>query len=392
MSESLSTNNLNQAFTGFDQKMMAQALQIAQQAEFTARPNPMVGCVITQNNEIIAQGWHQKSGLAHAEINALNAAMLSVKSVKGATCYVTLEPCAHTGKTGPCAQALIDAGVGKVVAAMRDPNPQVAGKGFAMLKAAGISVEWGLLEAQARQLNAGFVKRFEQNRPKVTCKLAMSLDGRTAMADGTSQWITGAAARNDVQKLRAKQDGIITGIGTVLSDDPSLNVRGDQDWFAQAQQLGFTQPNRILLDRQQQADLTAKIFNNDALVYWYSEKAKPSGKAKSTGKTGPSQKAKNFSHLVTRQQPQNLKTLLQQLADDGMNNVLIEAGHKLAGAFLEQGLIDELVVYVAPKLMGNQAMGLVDLSLSQMQDSVELELVDLRQVGDDLRLTYRPKT
>jgi diaminohydroxyphosphoribosylaminopyrimidine deaminase / 5-amino-6-(5-phosphoribosylamino)uracil reductase len=359
----------------FDHEMMSLALQLAKKGEYTARPNPMVGCVLVKDNQIIGQGWHQKSGLAHAEINALKA---SNQSPIGSTCYVTLEPCAHIGKTGPCAKALIKSGVSKVVAAMLDPNPNVAGKGFQLLIDAGIQVEYGLLENQAMKLNEGFVSRFSRNRPWLTCKLAMSLDGRTALADGSSQWITSSAARKDVQKLRARQDAIITGIGTVLRDDPSLNVRAEDDclgndWFAQANKLGFSQPARILLDRNSQADALAKIFNNDAEVYWLCD----------SNKREPV--SEHISHLKSFK---SLQLQLEYFAKQGMNNLLLEAGHRLAGEYLKQGLIDELVVYMAPKLMGSSAMGLFELDVKTMSSTPILKLNDVRQIGDDVRLTY----
>ncbi|TQV85298.1 bifunctional diaminohydroxyphosphoribosylaminopyrimidine deaminase/5-amino-6-(5-phosphoribosylamino)uracil reductase RibD [Aliikangiella coralliicola] len=370
-------------WTSYDREMMSLALNLAEKGQYTARPNPMVGCVIVrtdkQQPEIVGQGWHQKSGLPHAEVNALSEAG---DKARGATCYVTLEPCAHYGKTGPCTQALIDAGVSKVIAAMHDPNPSVSGKGFKLLMDAGITVEYGLMEAQARKLIRGFVSRFEKKRPWITCKLAMSLDGRTALADGSSQWITGSAARADVQKLRARQDAIITGIGTVLADNPSLNVRAqsdepttdEDDWFYQACDIGFSQPARILLDREKRAQVKAKIFNDDAQVFWLSDNFAQIQKE---------------NHLTRLSGFESLSEMLKYFAEQqGMNNLLLESGHQLAGEFLKQQLIDELVVYVAPKLMGNQAMGLFDLNINKMQITPELHLLDLRRIGDDIRLTY----
>ncbi len=253
-------------WTTQDCQMMARALQLAKKGKYTARPNPQVGSVLVKDGKIIGEGYHQTFGQAHAEINALK---MAGNEAKGATCYVTLEPCAHTGKTGPCSQALVDAGVKRVVAAMADPNPQVAGKGFKILQDAGIKVEFGLMQSQAQNLNSGFISQMTRKRPWVTCKLAMSVDGRTALANGESKWITGSAARADVQKLRAKQDAIITGIGTLLADDPSLNIRLEdsgypQDqWLIKAKEKGFKPPVKILLDTQAKAPLKSKLFIKD---------------------------------------------------------------------------------------------------------------------------------
>lgn len=379
---SLATKKKPSHWSGIDIQMMSLALQLAEKGQYTARPNPMVGCVITQNTfnnspQIVAKGWHQKSGQAHAEVNALKEA--GEKSV-GATCYVTLEPCSHTGKTGPCARALIKAGVSKVIASMLDPNPKVAGKGFQMLIDAGIEVEYGLLEKQARVLNRGFISRFERNRPWLTCKLAMSLDGRTALQNRASKWITGSASRADVQKLRARQDAIITGSGTVLADNPSLTIRRDDslprvtNWFDKACDNGFEQPARVLLDRQRSVDQSAKIFNQDADVYWIGDEFQ-----KLQGNSEKIHHLSSFSSLFE---------LLEYFSVAGMNNLLLESGHRLAGEFLKLGLIDELIVYMAPKLMGDRAMGLFDLNVQSMLQTPHLKLQDLRQFDEDIRLTY----
>lgn len=363
----------NTYWTSFDYEMMSLALKLAKKAEYTARPNPMVGCVITKSEQIVSQGWHQLSGEAHAEINALEKA--GDESI-GSTCYVTLEPCAHQGKTGPCAIAIITSGVVKVIAAMLDPNPQVKGKGFQLLIDAGIEVEYGLLENQVVELNRGFVSKFTRKKPWLTCKLAMSLDGRTALADGSSKWITGVAARNDVQKLRARQDAIITGIGTVLADNPSLNVRADDEWFEEAKKIGFTQPARILLDRNARAPTSAKLFNDDADVYW-------------VGGSNKEKKEKtNDKNIHYLESFESIEEQLHYFAKQGMNCLLLEAGHKLAGEFLKQGLIDELIIYMAPKLMGDQSMGMFDLDVEDMLETPQLKLKDIRQFGDDIRLTY----
>ena len=360
-----------------DHQYMALALRLAEKGQYTARPNPMVGCVLVNEGKIIGQGWHKKFGENHAEIEALNKAKKNYpEAIKGATCYVTLEPCAHTGKTKPCVEALLNSGVTKVIAAMQDPNPKVSGKGFEILQAAGLEVSHGLLHKQAEKLNKGFISRIEKNKPWVTLKLAMSLDGRTALADGSSKWITGRAARQDVQKLRARQDAIITGVGTVIADNPSLTVRADdQEWFSQLK--NFIQPIRIILDRDGRSNLENKIFNHDIEVWWVSNAIK---------RDATSQK----KHLrVIPDRP--LDELLSRCAANEMNNVLIEAGHKLAGQFFNKNLVDELIIYLAPKLMGNKAMGLFDLEVLEMDNCPELVLQDVRQFGDDIRLTYYPK-
>jgi len=358
-----------------DHQYMALALQLAKKAQYTARPNPMVGCVIVKDGQIIGQGWHESFGQAHAEINALNEAGVKAKN---ATCYVTLEPCSHIGKTGACAKALIEAGISRVITAMQDPNPQVSGKGFKLLENAGIKVKSGLLEQQARELNRGFISKFEKNKPWVTVKLAMSLDGRTALTNGSSKWITGKSARLDVQRLRAKQDAIITGIGTLLADDPSLTVRGDnqQDWFNNL--AGFKQPIRILLDRKGRATPDYKLFNSDAEVWWVTSNNKSSQLV---------EQSKNIT--VIENLP--LAKLVSQCADKGMNNILVEAGHKLTGQYLKKELVDEVIIYQAPKLMGSNAIGLFDLNVGKMSECPELILKDVRQFGDDIRFIYHPK-
>jgi len=367
---------------------MALALQLAKKGQYTARPNPMVGCVIVKDDQIVGQGWHRKFGGAHAEINALQQAG---DRAKGATCYVSLEPCSHVGKTGPCATALVESGVSKVIAAMQDPNPQVCGKGFERLRNAGIPTEFGLLEAQARELNRGFISRLETNKPWVSLKLAMSLDGRTALADGSSKWITGSEARLDVQKLRARQDAIITGIGTLQADNPSMTVRADDqsDWFERLET--FKQPTRILLDRNAQASLDAKFFNPDAQIWWATQNNEAAQKAILSGisiRSGDSDES--YQSGIKTIQQQTLQQLANYCAEQGMNNVLVEAGHQLAGQFIQQNLVDELIVYVAPKLMGNAGPGLFDLQVNKMSQCPELKLNSIDQFGDDLRLIYSP--
>jgi diaminohydroxyphosphoribosylaminopyrimidine deaminase/5-amino-6-(5-phosphoribosylamino)uracil reductase len=365
-----------------DYQMMALALRLAQRGEYTARPNPMVGCVLVKNGSVVGKGWHKKSGEAHAEVNALIEAG---EKAEGATCYVTLEPCSHVGKTGACAEALIKSGVTEVIAAINDPNPQVSGNGFQRLEQAGIKVSVGLLRDQAELINQGFFAKFTQRKPKVTVKLAMSMDGRTALADGKSQWITGSAARMDVQRLRAKQDAIITGIGTQMNDNPSMTCRsdGDSKWFSSLYK--FEQPRRILLDSSAKAELTDKFFLDDPLdaaansVWWVNDSPAAKEKLKQTNRPN-----------VKLVEKKSIQHLLTQCADEGFNQVLVESGHQLAGAFLAENLVDEIIVYMAPKLMGTDAMGLFDISVATMQDCPALRLTNVRQLGDDIRLTYQP--
>lgn len=369
------------SFTAQDSSYMARAIQLARKGWFTTRTNPRVGCVLVKDGQIIGAGWHEKPGFAHAEINALQQAG---DATKGATAYVTLEPCAHYGKTGPCAEALVKAGVVRVVAAMLDPNPLVAGKGMQILADAGIKVEHGLMQSEAKKLNPGFIKRMTKGLPRVVAKVAVSLDGRTAMASGESQWITGAAARRDVQRLRAESGAIITGSGTVVIDNPSMNVR-EQAYTANPH---FVQPLRVIIDSQNLVEPDANIFANEGICWLvtgnvstkdYPANVEQKQVALLPGKNGVSH------HKV------DLKFLLTILADAGINDVLIEAGSGLVGAFAEQGLIDELAVYMAPKLMGSAARPMMQLPFETMQQNIELSLSDVRQIGDDLRLTYHFK-
>ncbi len=362
-------------WSGDDHRFMGIALQLAKKGQYTARPNPMVGCVLVNNGEIIGKGWHQKFGENHAEINALNDAKKHAPhKIKGATCYVSLEPCAHTGKTKPCASALVKSGVIKVIAAMQDPNPKVLGNGFKILNQAGIETHCGLLKAQAEKLLRGFISRNLKCKPWVTVKLAMSLDGRTALANGASKWITGSAAREDVQKIRARQDGIITGIGTVIADDPSLTVRSEEKWFSSLTR--FEQPTRIILDRDGKSRLDNKIFNQDARVWWVKNSVKD--------------KLISIQKHVEIVNSSSIEHLLNYCATNEMNHVLVEAGHTLAASFLRANLVNEIVIYMAPKLMGNNAMGLFDLNVLQMDDCPTLQLQNIRQFDDDIRLIYHP--
>jgi diaminohydroxyphosphoribosylaminopyrimidine deaminase/5-amino-6-(5-phosphoribosylamino)uracil reductase len=357
-----------------DTEYMQRALRLAERGLYTTDPNPRVGCVIVRDRTVVGEAWHQRAGEPHAEILALRQAG---DRAAGATVYVTLEPCSHHGKTPPCADALLEAGVARVVAAMRDPNPQVAGRGFEVLRSGGIEVEFGLLEDAARALNPGFVSRMERARPFVRIKLAMSLDGRTAMASGESQWISGEAARADVQRLRARSSVILTGVDTVIHDDPSLNVRQS------AAQLGIEgdvrQPHRVVLDSHLRFPPAARML----------------GLAGSTTVLTTAPDAHALACDVVRLEPAegrlDLHRVMSWLNGVEANEVLVEAGATLCGALLERKLVDEIIVYIAPHIMGAGARGLFRLpGLENMADRVRLEFIDVRHIGEDLRITAVP--
>jgi len=357
---------------------MNRALQLAERGLFTTDPNPRVGCVLVKNNEVVGEGWHQRAGEAHAEINALRAAGLLAKNgAKGATAYITLEPCCHHGRTPPCSDALIAAGVSRVVVAMEDPNPQVAGQGLAQLQKTGIETRSGVLQRQAETLNPGFVKRMYTGRSWVRGKMAMSLDGRIAMASGESQWITGEHARHDVHRLRARSAAIVTGIGTVLADDPSLTVRLDDD---------VEQPLRVVLDSHLQMPLTAKMLSlpGRTRVLTISTDKQKIAALRDAGA--------DVEIVASHKGRLDLSAVLDCLARHEINEVLVEAGATLSGAFLQAGLFDELVVYMAPLLMGSDARGLLNLpGVEKMSQAIQLEITDMRAVGNDWRMTVKCK-
>lgn len=362
------------ADTGF----MAIALQKAANGQYSTSPNPRVGCVLVKDGNVIAEGWHACAGGPHAEIHALQQAG---EQARGATAYVTLEPCSHHGKTGPCCDALIAAGIERVAYGMQDPNPQVAGSGLQKLRDAGIAVEGPLLEQQARALNAGFVKRMETGLPFVRVKMAMSLDGRTAMASGESQWITGEAARRDVQRLRAQSCAIITAAGTVIIDDAQLTVREP----ALLEVMGERRPLRVLLDQHAHVAATAKIFDSNARTLWCT--------AKNATENLPSHVEHWQSHHHgDNAHPFDLQTLLQELVRRQCNEILVEAGSTVAGHFLQANLVDELIIYVAPKLMGSTARPLFSLPFDTMDEAMALTITDVRAVGNDWRFTATPAT
>ena len=375
---------MSASFSADDHRHMARAMRLAERGLYTTDPNPRVGCVLVRDGRIVGEGWHRKTGEPHAERNALIAAG---EAARGATAYVTLEPCSHHGRTPPCAQGLIEAGVARVVAAMSDPNPLVAGRGMAMLRGAGIETGVGLLEAEAEALNPGFLARMRHARPYVRCKLAMSLDGRTAMASGESQWITAEAARRDVQYLRARSSAILTGVGTVLADDPSMNVRLSVEELHGVEGAGdLRQPLRVVLDTRLRTPPRARLLSlpGDTL-FVCGEGAPAETELELRGAGADVLRLPQLGGRI------DLPALLGALADRGMNEILIEAGATLAGSALLAGLVDELVVYVAPQLLGHAARALVNLpGLERLDERIELQFGDVRRVGPDLRVALIP--
>ena len=363
-----------QNFTAADHSHMARALQLAERGLCTTDPNPRVGCVLAQGDRVVGEGWHRRAGEPHAEVLALRAAGAEAR---GATAYVSLEPCSHHGRTPPCADALLAAGVARVVAAVADPNPLVAGCGLERLRQAGVSVAEGLLAGQARALNAGFIRRVAGGRPLVRVKLAASLDGRTAMASGESRWITGAPARRDVHRLRARSSAVLTGVGTVLADDPRLTVRDFDGPFAT--------PLRVVLDPRLRTPAGAAVLagGEPTLVLH-----RPDVDPAVLGGTGAALQAVQPAPLGL-----DLAAVLAALAAREVNEVLVEAGATLAGAFMTAGLADELWLYLAPHLMGEGGRPLLCLpGLDRMSQRLGLRLRELRQVGDDLRLVMVPES
>ncbi len=361
-----------------DSEYMAQALKLAEKGMFTCHPNPRVGCVIVVDGEVVGEGWHEKAGGPHAEIMALRNAK---KQATGAVVYITMEPCCHKGKTGPCTEALIKAGVSKVIMAMQDPNPEVAGKGVDDLRGAGIEVETGLLEADARALNPGFIMRMLKGRPYIRSKLAMSLDGRTAMASGESKWITGEEARRDVQFLRARSSAIVTGIGTILSDDPSMTVRIN----SLVENKNFTQPLRVILDPRLSTPPHARIIKQpgDTLIVTTSEEPEVVTDLANAG-------AEILYQEAGSQDTIDLHKLMSYLAEEEVNEVLLETGATLSGAMLQAGLIDEVIIYMAPHLMGNKARGLFNLTgIESMDQRIALDIQDIRAIGKDWCITAK---
>lgn len=357
-------------FSAADHEYMALALRLAERGLYTTTPNPRVGCVIVKDQVVIGSGWTQPAGQNHAEIEALEHC---TTDPRGATVYVTLEPCSHFGRTPPCADALIRAGVSRVVAAMQDPNPQVAGQGLARLQTAGIAVESGLMQALASDLNIGFVSRMERKRPWVRLKMASSLDGRTALANGASQWITAEPARQDVQRWRARACAILTGVGTVLHDNPQLNVR-ELD-------IG-RQPLRVVVDSHLRTPPDSHVLQTGTLVVCAQRDAALAERLLQTGT--------EVIALPNSQGKVDLHNLMHELAVRQVNELHVEAGAQLSGALMQQGLVDELLLYVSPKLMGNTARGMFDLpELTAMYQVPALSIRDIVQVGQDIRIQAR---
>jgi diaminohydroxyphosphoribosylaminopyrimidine deaminase/5-amino-6-(5-phosphoribosylamino)uracil reductase len=361
------------SFTAIDHAHMAHALRLAEQGLYTTQPNPRVGCVISHGEQVVGTGYHQRAGEPHAEVYALREAG---EKARGATAYVTLEPCAHHGRTPPCADALIAAGVSRVVIAAEDPFPEVAGRGIGKLRDAGVAVETGLMREQARELNIGFFSRIERGRPWVRVKLAMSLDGRTALANGDSKWITGEAARADVQRWRARSSAILTGSGTVLADNPHLTVRLPED-------VTFTPPWRVLLDSRLRTPSNSHVLDGTApTLVLHGAHAKPDY---------PGFQAAELAVVAEHGGVLDLHAVMAELARRQMSEVHLEAGPRLCGALFAAGLADELLLYVAPILLGDTAQPLLGLpSLSDMAARWKLKTVDRRVLGDDLRLQLRP--
>jgi diaminohydroxyphosphoribosylaminopyrimidine deaminase/5-amino-6-(5-phosphoribosylamino)uracil reductase len=357
---------------GVPAQHMAHALRLAERGRWTTFPNPRVGCVIVRDGRVVGEGWHERAGEPHAEVHALKTA---AEQVRGAEMFVTLEPCSHHGRTPPCADAIIASGIRKVWAAMQDPNPRVAGQGIERLHAAGIDVQLGLMESAAHALNRGFVSRMSRGRPFVTLKLGMSLDGRTAMATGESQWITGEAARADVHRLRAEAGAVLTSSATVLADDPQLNVRHLEC---------PRQPDRIVLDARGRVSDSARVWNQDGARRFRLGKRASAGETRDGGPL--------FIEGVELPDGRlDLHDVMAALAAHEINSVLVECGPVLAGSLLQAGLVDELVCYVAPQLLGDTARGLARIpALQRLDQRVQLTFTDVRQIGADLRITAVP--
>ena len=360
-------------WTAVDSSCMSRALELAEKGRFTTHPNPRVGCVIARNERVLGTGWHRKAGGSHAEINALHDASCNLR---GATAYVSLEPCSHHGRTPPCTEALISAGIARVVIAASDPNPLVSGAGIKALRDAGITVDTGLMSEPANELNKGFISRMTRGRPYVRCKSAVSVDGKTALAGGASRWITGSAARRDVQELRAASSAIMTGINTVLADDPGLNVR--------AVDTGGRQPLRIVLDRDLRFPETAKMLGLDGTTLLFTRNGDERRHASL-------ERAGACVRFMDGDEDDFLDTVLRELAlTHEVNELLLEAGAKLSGTMLARGLIDELVVYQAPVILGAAAVDMMETpAITSMNERYTLDLVDFRRFDEDWKFVYR---
>jgi diaminohydroxyphosphoribosylaminopyrimidine deaminase/5-amino-6-(5-phosphoribosylamino)uracil reductase len=356
-------------FSSADYSYMAQALRLAEKGLYSTSPNPRVGCVLVNGDRVVGSGWHERAGQPHAEINALAAAGTEAR---GATAYLTLEPCSHHGRTPPCAEALVKAGIARLVTAMRDPNPLVSGSGCALLEEAGTTVQTGLMETEARALNIGFIARMTRRRPWVRMKLAASLDGKTALNNGNSQWITSEEARRDGHKLRARSCAVMTGIGTVLADDPQLTVRHIET---------ARQPLRVVVDSRLDIPVDARLLRGDGEFIFTATASE--GKIVALRDTG----ARTIV-LPDENGGVNLDEMMRKLADFEINEVLVEAGSTLNGSLITAGLVDELIIYLAPYLLGDAARGMFKLpELTDLAGKRALKIQDLRAVGPDIRIT-----
>jgi diaminohydroxyphosphoribosylaminopyrimidine deaminase/5-amino-6-(5-phosphoribosylamino)uracil reductase len=359
-------------FHSLDVLMMEHTLKLAERGLYTTKPNPRVGCVITREAEIVAEGWHREAGNDHAEIEALN---MAGDRARGADLYVNLEPCCHIGRTGACTPALVEAGIRRVVIAMEDPNPKVSGKGIRELEQAGIDVTIGPQASAARELNEGFVLRMERGRPFVRVKLAATIDGRTAAADGSSQWITSIEARQDVHHWRAASAAVVTGIGTIASDNPTLNARVDSD---------LVQPIRVVLDGNARLDPEAALFRVDGPVLVVNARDQINDESRFDSRT----------ELIDMQSHNgliDLEALVMELGKRGCNDILVEAGAGVAGSFATRGLVDEYLIYLSPDLLGSAGRGMFVLDgIGNLEDRIPLEIQEIQQLGRDLRLRLRP--
>ncbi len=365
---------------------MARALELARRGLYTTHPNPRVGCVLVKDGRVVGEGYHARTGEPHAEVHALNAAG---DAARGATAYVTLEPCSHHGRTGPCAVALIEAGVARVVVAMEDPNPAVAGRGIAMLREAGIEVTVGIAEDEARALNVGFVRRMDHGRPFVRLKMAMSLDGRTAMQSGESQWITGPEARRQVQRLRARASAVLTGVESVIFDNSRLTVRADQLGLPDAEAIAARQPLRVIVDSRLRLPEAAACLTEPGRTLVVAVEGVEEERIARLTRAG----AEVLTLPAGDDGRVDLDAVLRHLAEvEQANEVLLETGATLAGAMLDAGLVDEMQLFVAPTLLGGDARPLFQLAgIETMAHQRGLEILDIRAVGQDWRITARPR-
>ncbi|MFP4262788.1 MAG: bifunctional diaminohydroxyphosphoribosylaminopyrimidine deaminase/5-amino-6-(5-phosphoribosylamino)uracil reductase RibD [Halomonas sp.] len=365
---------------------MARALELARRGLYTAHPNPRVGCVLVKAGRVVGEGFHARAGEPHAEVHALAAAG---EAARGATAYVTLEPCSHQGRTGPCARALAEAGVARVVVAMEDPNPAVAGRGIALLREAGIEVAVGIAEDEARALNTGFVRRMDHGRPFVRLKMAMSLDGRTAMQSGESQWITGPESRRQVQRLRARSSAVLTGVESVIFDNSRLTVRADQLGLPDAETIASRQPLRVIIDSRLRLPEAAACLGEPGRTLVVTVEGVEPERIERLTRAG----AEVLTLPAGADGRVDLDALLRHLAEaEQANEVLLETGATLAGAMLDAGLVDEMQLFVAPTLLGGDARPLFQLAgIESMEHQRGLEILDIRAVGQDWRITARPR-